>query len=96
MDLSEVRDHVDDRCTFPADQETVVDRVGDVRLEAPTTDTTTLRTVLGRTSETRYPSADAVYTTVVGNVGEAFVGPQNYDDRAGARSGPADRDPTTP
>ncbi|MFB6104348.1 MAG: hypothetical protein ABEJ57_04590 [Halobacteriaceae archaeon] len=95
MDLSAVRDHIADRCEFPIEQDTLVDRVGDVRIDAPTTATASLETVLERSSETRYRSVDAVYTTVVGNVGEAFVGPKNYDDRAGARSGPPDRDPTT-
>lgn len=95
MDLADVRDHVDEQCEFPISHEDLMAEVGELTIEAPTTATESLGAVLERTSDHRYRSLDALYRTVKGNVGEAFVGPKNYDDRAGARTGPQDRHPTT-
>lgn len=95
MYLAAVRDHVDDQCEFPITHEELVTAVGSDEVKAPTTDGETIATILGRTSEDRYRSADGVYTSVVGCVSAEFIGPKNYDDRAGARSVPEDRDPRT-
>lgn len=95
MDLSDVRDHVEEKCEFPIEHDALIEVVGDKAIQAPTTETETIGSVLDRTSASHYRSAEAVYRAVKGNVGDAFVGPTNYDDRAGARTVPKDRHPTT-
>lgn len=95
MELAAVRDHVEAQCEFPIDHDDLVAAVGNDEVVAPTTETATIESILERTNEQRYQSPDAVYTTVVACVDEEFVGPKRYDDRAGARSLPEDRDPRT-
>lgn len=85
MDFSEVRTHLVRECQFPIDHDTLVERVGDVALDAPTAEAETLATVLERTDETTYRSVDDVHATLVGTVGDAYVGRKFYDDRSGAR-----------
>ncbi|MFC7137301.1 DUF5789 family protein [Halobaculum litoreum] len=81
MRLPETRTVFADRLTFPTDRETVVTRVGDVRLEAPNGEDTTVATVLDRASVSTFASADDLHATLVAFVGDAFVGRKFYDDR---------------
>lgn len=95
MDLFAVRDHIQETCEFPVDHDTLIAAVGDIEIDAPDNRSVTLETVLSRTSDDNYHSIETLYRTVKGNLGAAFVGPRHYDDRAGARSTPSDRHPTT-
>lgn len=95
MELAAVRDHIEEQCEFPIDHEELVAAVGNDEIRAPTTETETIATILNRTNEHRYRSADAAYMTIIGCVSDGFVGPKQYDDRAGARSDSDDRDPRT-
>ncbi|SHH24166.1 DUF5789 family protein [Halobaculum gomorrense] len=81
MQLSEAREAFDDRLSFPVDRETVDDRVGDVRLEAPNGEDTTVGAVLERTETTEFASPGELHDTVAGLVDDAFVGRKRYDDR---------------
>ncbi|MFC7069005.1 DUF5789 family protein [Halobaculum lipolyticum] len=83
MRLTEARETFDRRLTFPADREAVIDGVGDVRLEAPNGDDTTVGGVLERADATEFGSADELYDTVVAFVDDAFIGRKFYDDRGG-------------
>lgn len=91
MDFSEVRDYLDQECDFPVEHEVLVDRIGGVELDAPTTGSETIETILNRTGETTYRSADDVYTRLIGTVGDAYIGRKYYDDRGGVRSVPHER-----
>jgi hypothetical protein len=91
MDFSEVRDHLEQEYRFPVGQETLVSRIGSVELAATTTDPETTATVLNRTDRTTYRSARDVYETLVGTVGDAYVGRKYYDDRSGVRAVTHDR-----
>ncbi|SEP10859.1 hypothetical protein SAMN04487948_11472 [Halogranum amylolyticum] len=72
--------------TFPADQNTVVEQLGDVELTAPAGDAVTVQDVLERTDETTYHSRDDLYASLVGNLEDVFIGRKYYDDRSGLGS----------
>lgn len=91
MDVSEVRDRLDRTCDFPVDHGDLVDQYGDLELDAPTGTRETLEAVLARTNESAYDSPAALHATLLTSVGEAHVGRPRYDDRAGVRARPADR-----
>lgn len=71
---------------FPTDHETVDRQLGDVELMTPAGDVVTISDILERTDENSYNSADGLYTSLVGNLEDGFIGRKYYDDRAGART----------
>ncbi|MFB6302796.1 MAG: hypothetical protein ABEH78_08055 [Haloferacaceae archaeon] len=75
---------------FPTDHETVDDRLGEVELVTPAGEAVTVGDVLDRTSETTYESSEGLYTSLIGNLEDGFIGRKYYDDRAGTQSGEAD------
>lgn len=81
MRLPETREAFAERLTFPIDRETVIERVGDVTLQAPNGEDTTVAAVLDRSDETTYESAEELHDTLFGLVGDAFIGRKYYDDR---------------
>ncbi len=81
MRLREVRDEIDDCVDCPADRSTVLDRIGNEKLEAPGGDPETVAQVLGRDSTETYYSTAEVYESILCNLSEAYVGRKNYDDR---------------
>jgi hypothetical protein len=83
MRLAETRNAFARHLSFPADRETVLDALGDEPLDAPYGDPETIRTVLGRTDESSFETADQLYDTVLANVGEQYIGRKHYDDRGG-------------
>ncbi|WP_136589100.1 DUF5789 family protein [Salinigranum halophilum] len=86
MRLAETRNAFARQLTFPTDRETVLAEVGDQPLEAPYGDPETIRTVLERTDEASFNSADELFDTVLANVGDQYIGRKHYDDR-GAQGG---------
>ena len=69
---------------FPVEHATVVRRAGDRTLEAPDpAESETVGTVLDRSGEERYPTADHLRDALHAGLGEAYVGRQGYDDRGG-------------
>jgi hypothetical protein len=76
---------MDEEFTYPIDQSSVVAALGDVSLEAPTGQTETIQAVLDRSDVTRFESTDQLFETVLGNVGDEFVGRKFYDDRGHTR-----------
>lgn len=86
MDFSQVREFLDQECNFPIEQETLVQRMGDAELdalEAEATEAETIATVLGRTGESTYRTADDAYHAIIGTVDDAYIGRKHYDDRGG-------------
>ncbi|WP_135364945.1 DUF5789 family protein [Halosimplex halophilum] len=81
MRITETRQLFTESCEYPTDAATVADRVGDVEIEAPTGDTTTVETVLARSNVRTYESADDAYTALMGNLDDSFIGLKYYDDR---------------
>lgn len=82
MLLSELTAYLEDEFSFPVDLETVIERMGDVRVEAPnTTDTETLVTILEPLGSDSFESAQELYSAVYGNVSDDYIGRKYYDDR---------------
>lgn len=82
MLLSELTAHVEDEFSFPVDLETVLERTGDVRVEAPNTDDTeTLVTILEPLGSDSFESPQELYSAVYGNVSDDYIGRKYYDDR---------------
>lgn len=84
MRLREVRDEIDEYVDCPADRSTVLDRIGNRKLEAPSGESETVAQVLGRDGTQTYHSTAELYESVLCNLSEAYVGRKNYDDRGPA------------
>ena len=87
MRYSETHQLFDQACDFPAEHGTVVDRLGDVELTTQAGDSFTVREVLEISDENSYRSADDLYTSLLGNLDDGFVGVKHYDDRSGSTPG---------
>lgn len=84
MKLSGLRDYLEAELTYPIEQSSVVEQVGSVEIEAPDDpDTETISTIVDDVGQETYNSADELYTTVIGNVSDEYIGRKFYDDRGG-------------
>lgn len=81
MRLSETRDLFVSELTFPVQRETVIEQLGDAEIDPPTGEPETVGEILGRDEERAYRSADELYDSLVGFVGDQYVGRKFYDDR---------------
>ena len=79
---SATRDVFARECTFPADQEAVVEAAGDVVVACPNGESVTVETVLDRTDQERYETVEALHGAVLGNLDGDYVGRKGYDDRS--------------
>lgn len=86
MQLVDIRHHIAETCDFPAASDAIIEELGDIELSAPTGDTMTIAEILDIPEQTTYDSADALYTSIVGNLDDSFIGRKYYDDRGGART----------
>ena len=95
MKTSHALASLEDELTFPIDQDSVIRQVGAVEIEAPDTqETETVSTIIGPVGQETYASADELFTTIIGNVSDEYIGRKFYDDRGGNPSGAA-LDPRT-
>lgn len=83
MHYSDIRHRIDQSVEFPVGHDALIDQLGDVELTAPTGSSTTVTEVLERSGEPAYDSTAMLYTTIVGNLDDAFIGRKQYDDRGG-------------
>lgn len=82
MQIQQLRSHLDEELSYPIDQETVVERIGSIEIEAPDReDSETLATIVDSLGRETYGSADELYNTIVGNLNEEHIGRKFYDDR---------------
>ena len=88
MRLPETRDVFARELELPISREAVYDRVGDVRLDAPTGEGETISDVSGRCGEEEFASADELHDALVGFVSDEYVGRKFYDDRGSQPSEP--------
>lgn len=80
--LDNLAGYLDEELTYPIDRSSVVEQIGAVEIEAPDgDDSETVATIIGSLGQERYESADELYRTVVGNLGEEHIGRKFYDDR---------------
>jgi hypothetical protein len=88
MRLPETRDLFARELEFPVTTTTVVETVGDHRLEAPNGTSESIAEILERCAEEEFDSADGLYDSLVMHVSDAFIGRKFYDDRGGQPSDP--------
>ncbi|QKY19216.1 hypothetical protein B4589_002060 [Halolamina sp. CBA1230] len=69
-------------CSFPMDQEAVVETVGNVAIESMNGDESDIETVLARSSETTYSSVEQLHNALMANLGDEHIGRKYYDDRS--------------
>lgn len=82
MRVEEISSYVDEELTYPIERDAVIERIGEVEVAAPDeADTETIATILGSLGPETYSSADELYNTIIGNVGEEHIGRKYYDDR---------------
>jgi len=84
MEITEIRGHLDRTIEFPVGRTELIAALGDREVRAPGGGTTRLAEAIDRTDERTYGSATEAHETIVGNLGENFVGRKYYDDRGGA------------
>jgi hypothetical protein len=84
MRLKELHAALETSITYPADSQSVTERIGGVPLDAPgATDTLTVGAILSGLDEERYDSAEALYETIYANLPDGYVGRKYYSDRGG-------------
>ena len=84
MLLSELADYLEAEFTYPVELDTVIERAGDVRIgDGDADDPETIGSALESLGSDSFDSADALYKTIYGNVGDDFIGRKYYDDRGG-------------
>lgn len=81
MRLTECRAFIEREVSFPVDHESLIDRIGDRSIEAPSGEPESIAEVLERAGEPSYRSPGEVHATLLGNLGDAYVGRKYYDDR---------------
>lgn len=81
MRFTDTQELFDDACEYPADMATLTEHLGDVEIEAPTGETTTLSTVFDRGTARTFQTPGEAYTSMLSNLDESFIGRKYYDDR---------------
>jgi len=84
MEYRKAKPLIDQSIEFPITQENLVKQLGEVELTPPTGDPVLLSEILTQANEPTYMSAEMLYTTIVGNLDESFIGRKYYDDRSGS------------
>ena len=95
MKIRNTLEFLENELRFPIDQNSVIEQVGAVEIEAPDApETETVSTIIGPVGQETYASADELFTTIIGNVNDEYIGRKFYDDRGGNPSetalGPTD------
>ena len=95
MKIRHVLEFLENELGFPIDQNSVIEQIGTIEIEAPDAqETETVSTIIGPVGQETYVSADELFTTIIGNVNDEYIGRKFYDDRGGNPSetalGPTD------
>lgn len=88
MEYSEIRPLLDESVEFPVTHSSLVRQLEGVEITAPTGDSVPISDILNRVDEASYESSDMLYTTIIGNLDDAFIGRKYSDDRGGAHTCP--------
>ncbi|UWG46688.1 Uncharacterized protein HSRCO_0391 [Halanaeroarchaeum sp. HSR-CO] len=69
---------------YPIDSDAVLAQVGSIEIDAPDDeDSITIATTIDDVGHDEYDSADQLFTTIIGNLGDQYIGRKFYDDRGG-------------
>ena len=82
MDLGELRGFLETELAYPIDHASVVEQIGASEVEAPDAEETeTVSSIIGSVGQDSYASAEELFTTILGNVSDEYIGRKFYDDR---------------
>lgn len=95
MEYSDTEQVVDDSLDFPVTHTAMVEQIGTTEITSLSGDSVTIQEVLAPVEEESYLTSDALYTAIVGNLDETFIGRKYYDDRGGTVSGTDREDGST-
>lgn len=87
MDYSDTEQVIDESLEFPVTHTAMVEQIGTLEITSPSGDSVTIQEVLAPVEEESYLTSDALYTAILGNLDETFIGRKYYDDRGGAALG---------
>ncbi|KDS90459.1 hypothetical protein FK85_14205 [Halorubrum saccharovorum] len=94
MEYTDTKQIADQSLDFPATHTAVVEQIGAVEVTSPSGGSVTVQEILDSVGEESYPTSDALYAAIVGNLDETFIGRKYYDDR-GSTSFEAGEDDST-
>ncbi|WP_178917908.1 hypothetical protein [Natronomonas gomsonensis] len=95
MEYSDTEQIVNQSFEFPVTHAAVVEQIGAIEITSPLGDSVTIQDILDPLEEESYLTSDALYTAIIGNLDETFIGRKYYDDRGGTSFGPVSRDEST-
>ncbi|WP_435073933.1 hypothetical protein [Halorubrum sp. HHNYT27] len=95
MEYSDTEQIVDQSFDFPVAHATVIEQIGTVEITSPSGDSVTVKEILDLVEEESYLTSDALYTAIIGNLDETFIGRKYYDDRGSATLGTVADDEST-
>lgn len=79
-----LRGYLDDEIEFPVDRSGVVERVGDVTIDAPDDDdSAAIATILERDNDETFETLEDLFASIYGTLDECYIGRKYYDDRGG-------------
>lgn len=87
MEYSDTEQIIDELLEFPATHTAIIEQIGTVKITSPSGDSVTIQETLDPVVEERYLTSDALYTSIIGNLDETFIGRKYYDDRGGTTFG---------
>jgi hypothetical protein len=83
MEYSDLQAVVEELVSFPAGHATVIDQVGSLTIQSPSGNSITVQEILDPVRVETYDSTTDLYSTIVGNLDDSFIGRKYYDDRGG-------------
>lgn len=95
MEYKETEQIVDQSLEFPVTHTAMVEQIGTIEITSPSGDSVTIREILDPVEEESYLTSDALYTAIIGNLDETFIGRKYYDDRGSATLGTMTEDEST-
>jgi hypothetical protein len=87
MEYSETEQIIDESFEFPVTHTAVIEQIGTIEITSPSGDSVTIQETLDPVEEESYLTSDALYTSIIGNLDETFIGRKYYDDRGGTAFG---------
>ncbi|WP_324758715.1 hypothetical protein [Haloarcula montana] len=95
MEYSETEQIIDETLEFPVTHPAVIEQIGTTEITSPSGDSVTIQEVLDPVEEQEYLTSDALYTAIIGNLDDTFIGRKYYDDRGGTAVGTEPEDEST-
>lgn len=82
MRIDKLQQFLESELSYPVSHGSVIEQIGAVEIEAPDEgETERVSNVIDSVGQDFYGSAEELFSTVIGNVGDEFIGRKFYDDR---------------